>query len=605
MTSQDTASKAEVRFAGSSDPLPPGLQLRQVAVDHQLMLPDAFEVRFSDERHPLPDDRSRGSGSILQQAGIVIGAEVEIKAAPAGGGTAEMLIKGEVTSIEGMYDTAVSYVLVRGYDKSHRLHRGQKTKAYIQETDQKLVSDAASDAGVSTGTVDDPGVTKDHFSWVNLTGWELVQSRAKGTGREALVTDGKLEFRKPTEASTAQSTDPFLLEFPGKLLSFNPRVTAPQYGQAAARGWDPVKKEPVTATAPITATNASLNKTPPQLANLFGSPVFLQPTPLSIAKEVEDTAKALAEQIGSTFAEAEATTKGHPKLKAGTAVEVKGVSQEFAGKWTITASRHVISWDEGAEEPYLTYLTMSGRQDRSLLGLTTPERANGALGSGEPIYGVVVGQVEDTKDPDKRGRVKVWFPWLTDKSGAGAFVSDWAWVVQPGAGKDRGMMALPEVDDIVLVGFFMGNPRFPYVIGNLYNGVDKPITTDGDPLTRDGDKMPWTGYVSRTGHALVFQDKDDFVQLRTAGGKTFLKLDKKGTIIELEGEGKITIHGAQDITVKGDANIKVEAGANLEEKATGNVNIEASGNMTLKAGGMMNVEASGMTTIKGATIQLN
>jgi uncharacterized protein involved in type VI secretion and phage assembly len=247
---------------------------------------------------------------------------------------------------------------------------------------------------------------------------------------------------------------------------------------------------------------------------------------------------------------------------------------------------------------------MSGRQDRSLLGLTTPEPANGALGSGEPIYGVVIGQVEDTQDPDNLGRVKLWFPWLTDKTGAGAFVSDWAWVVQPGAGKDRGMIALPEVDDLVLVAFFMGNPRFPYVIGNLYNGVDKPITTDGDPLTRDGGTMLWTGYVSRTGHALVFQDKDEFVQLRTAGDKTYLKLDKKGTIIELEGEDKITIHGAGDITVKGDANIKVEAGANLEEKGGANVKIEATGNLELK-GAMVKIEGSGPVEIKGAVVKLN
>ena len=42
--------------------------------------------------------------------------------------------------------------------------------------------------------------------------------------------------------------------------------------------------------------------------------------------------------------------------------------------------------------------------------------------------------------------MKLTFPWLSDD-----YVSDWARTVQPGAGKDRGAMVLPEVGDEVLV----------------------------------------------------------------------------------------------------------------------------------------------------------
>ena len=44
------------------------------------------------------------------------------------------------------------------------------------------------------------------------------------------------------------------------------------------------------------------------------------------------------------------------------------------------------------------------------------------------------------------------FPWLSDD-----YVSDWARTVQPGAGKDRGAMVLPEVGDEVLVAFEQGD----------------------------------------------------------------------------------------------------------------------------------------------------
>ena len=44
----------------------------------------------------------------------------------------------------------------------------------------------------------------------------------------------------------------------------------------------------------------------------------------------------------------------------------------------------------------------------------------------------MIGQVSDAADPEKAGRVKLTFPWLSAD-----YVSDWARTVQSGAGKDR------------------------------------------------------------------------------------------------------------------------------------------------------------------------
>ena len=83
----------------------------------------------------------------------------------------------------------------------------------------------------------------------------------------------------------------------------------------------------------------------------------------------------------------------------------------------------------------------------------------------------MIAQVSDANDPMQQGRVKLTFPWLSE-----TYVSDWARTVQPGAGKDRGAMVLPEVGDEVLVLFEQGDIRRPYVLGGLYNGVDTPPT---------------------------------------------------------------------------------------------------------------------------------
>ena len=68
----------------------------------------------------------------------------------------------------------------------------------------------------------------------------------------------------------------------------------------------------------------------------------------------------------------------------------------------------------------------------------------------------MIGLVSDNRDPENLGRVRVTFPWLYDD-----FVSGWARTVQPGAGKDRGALIVPEVGDEVLVAFEHGSFQQP------------------------------------------------------------------------------------------------------------------------------------------------
>ena len=116
---------------------------------------------------------------------------------------------------------------------------------------------------------------------------------------------------------------------------------------------------------------------------------------------------------------------------------------------------------------------MTGVHDRTLLGLA----AGGGPATTAPP-GVVIAKVDDVNDPEKSGRVRLNFPWLSDD-----YVSGWARTVQAGAGKDRGAMVVPEVGDEVLVVFEQGDFRRPYVLGGLHNGVDLP-SSKGIPVDR-------------------------------------------------------------------------------------------------------------------------
>ncbi|HEV8320868.1 MAG TPA: phage baseplate assembly protein V [Myxococcota bacterium] len=126
------------------------------------------------------------------------------------------------------------------------------------------------------------------------------------------------------------------------------------------------------------------------------------------------------------------------------------------------------------------------------------------------LYGVYPGIVTNNKDPENRARVKVKFPWLSE-----AEESWWARVATFYAGRGRGSYLMPEVDDEVLVCFEHGDFHFPYVVGALWNGVDK-VPGPGNPDGQNNVKH----FQSRCGHKLVFDD--------TAGAEKISLIDSSG-----------------------------------------------------------------------------
>src|SRR6185369_10379124 len=193
--------------------------------------------------------------------------------------------------------------------------------------------------------------------------------------------------------------------------------------------------------------------------------------------------------------------------------------------------------------------------------------------SASRISGVVVGVVTNTQDPAGLGRVKVKFPWLSD-----ADESFWARAAVPMAGKARGFYFLPEVDDEVLMAFEHGDARFPYVLGALWNGQDKP------PETNDEGKNNMRSIKSRSGHVVRLDDTDgkEKIQIIDKSGKNSLVFDTAKNTITITSDKDITLSApqgtikldAQKIEIKSSADSKIEAGAGMDVKASAVMNIK-------------------------------
>jgi phage protein D len=529
--------------------------LEEVIVDDHLHLPDMFLISLRDV-----------AKDAFAKAHLRIGSKIEIASPAVGGSKADRLISGEVTALEAEYDSAGSRAVARGYDQSHRLQRGRHTETYRNVKDSDIARKVAQRHKLEAGVIDDSRMTHEHVSQCNLSDFEFLKARARAIGFEMAVAEGKLDFRKPAESSAAppegdfNSENPLQLVFGQDLLEFRPRVSsAEQVSEVKVRGWDPKEKKALIGSAQASSTSYSLPTGPSDLASKFGAPdlVAVDRVP-STQTEAEAAARALAEQIGSAGAEADGIARGNPKLKAGTAVSISAVADAFGGRYTLTHTRHVFD-----TRGYRTLFEVSGRQERSLLGLVSAG-SNGSLPGGPPIYGTVVAQVTNNDDPEHLGRLKLKFPWLAD-----GYESDWARLVQLGAGPDSGAVFIPEVNDEVLVAFEFGDVRRPFVIGGLYNGKDKPRLGSG---LIDNGKVKRRGFVSRKGHRAVFFDGDgkSGIALLTSDGNVRVSLKE-------DGGGKIHLYCQGPIHLESKQGIKVEAQTQLELSGQAGVKITSSG----------------------------
>ena len=167
------------------------------------------------------------------------------------------------------------------------------------------------------------------------------------------------------------------------------------------------------------------------------------------------------------------------------------------------------------------------------------------------MRGVVPAIVSNLDDPDKLGRMKVTFPWLGDK--AESPLGPRRRCRAPAT--SAGCVVLPEVGDEVLVAFDHGDPRLPYVIGGLYNGKDKLPGRTRSTAARSSSGC----IVSRNGHRVELDDKDDVITIATGDGKHRIVLDQKGSKIVLETTGDVEVTSKAKLTVNAADGLKLES----------------------------------------------
>ena len=151
--------------------------------------------------------------------------------------------------------------------------------------------------------------------------------------------------------------------------------------------------------------------------------------------------------------------------------------------------------------------------------------------------GAFVARVVSVKDPESHNRVQVRLYDVDGVSDQDATV--WARVAVPVAGGNRGAFFIPDVGDEVLVVHLSGDPRFPVVIGGLWNGQD----TAPETLGGAGDSVDrWTITGTKgTRIAIVEDSSGPTISFTTPGGLTGTMTDSAGGSIEFTNSDQTSV----------------------------------------------------------------
>lgn len=535
-------------------------QIVEVRIEQTVSMADRAVLRIADPDLSITDGDSLG-----------VGVELSVQlGSPHADTAASEVFSGEIVTVEADMGPAGVHLLVIALDKSHRLRRQTRTKAFNNVTVSDVARQLMGASGLVVGSIDDTGPPRDIIFQDGESDWQLLERLCDEAGCDVLFSAGQFQIKTRRASGTAVE-----LTLGETLRGFRPRLSGvAQLDSVEVRSWDPDQKQAITGLATLSPAVESQDMARQQAAKaLGGGKLIVVDHPADSAGVAKTIAGAVAGGLGAQVIEATGVALGDPAIRAGGTLKLSGVGRRFGGEHRVVAATHVLRGGRG----YETRFTL-GAGGRPLMS----ELATGAARAPGFSAHLAIGLVTQNEDPEKQGRVKVKFPALDDSS-----ESSWIRIAWPAAGSDRGMIALPAISDEVVVGFEHGDVTRPLVLGTLYNGQDKPGSALPGPPTPQslGIKVPGDVVTSADG------------SVKTTA--------KQGISMNSNGPVSVAATGA-DAQLKITADAPIEITSKLDQKLTGmTATVQGQTQTAVTSDGVLQIKANGEITISGAAITVN
>lgn len=593
---------AELRFL-EGDPAQSNYQVANAA---RLQPGQTVKITLSYER---PDARIAGTFTF---EGIVTGQRLEVD--------------------EGQAITAVELK-----DKAFVMASGRRSRFFEKGRDSDYLAEVLkAHRGLGKGKWVTTAVQHEKMLQFDSTDWDFLLMRAEANGLLVNVRNATVNL---LEVGATQGKTHALDFLKDDIYNFEMAADgSDQINQQSAAAWDYKKQKRIESPPPkpprTTQGNLQGKATAQKMGVLPGELLNGVSVPAPELKTWSNAALARSQQA---LLRGRIALPGNPVYRLGDRMKLSGVGRRFNGATIISGIRHRIS-SEGWQTDVQLGLDEQWHYEKY------PTQNPLAAGLLPGVHALQIGVVAPFQaDPQKAYRVKVKLPAVTkDKK---AFV--WARLATLEGGSGRGHFFYPEPGDEVLVGFLNGDPRQPIILGALFGGSHK--LPDG--LQKLDQKNGFKGIVTKGGHALVFNDTDQVLTIKTGepvkqgqdGSKSNKKskghtiqldqkngkieirdkfdnqiiLTEKGLQVEIKSKkGVVDVHDSHDNRIsmndKGIAVKSAKAAVQLEDKDKNQLVLDKSGvsmksdkTIKLKVGGNeIQITTSGIVVKSGAKLEL-
>ena len=263
-------------------------------------------------------------------------------------GATASVFKGEIVSVEPVSDASGdSTVIIRAFNKAHRLTRAQHSRTYENMSDAAIAAAIAQKAGLAFGpSGPEAAIGNPHISQHNQTDLEFLRERAARIGYEVFVNDSTLYFQRQMDlppialgcARTRAGSHALLKLFRPRLASEN------SVSRVTVRGWDAKKHEEIVATAtrrliPLSAAGQEVTDPPGSRVDLG----FVQP--LDTAAPSHGAAMGTLTALTAEDLSGEADADGNAALRVGVNVLLDGAGDAFNGEYKVVGVSHRLGRD--------------------------------------------------------------------------------------------------------------------------------------------------------------------------------------------------------------------------------------------------------------------
>ncbi|MBL0201647.1 MAG: type VI secretion system tip protein VgrG [Chitinophagaceae bacterium] len=517
------------------------------------------------------------------------------------GGEASSIFKGIIVKHTVKLDTESHYSFAITCKHEVVKMTYNKTERYFEkQTDDAVIKNIIGEYGISCSVGSCLEVNESMFQKL-ASDWDFILSRCDFNGFIITMDDNAgMVLNAPEFSDSAVLT----IEAGVSLMAFEGTLNAEfQPSAVNASAWNAKTLTLINAAATEPAMNSQGNIKARDL------PSKLSQTTLNLTSATPMTTEALKTWANSILLRKRLHAfKGRVKYfgnalaKTGSIIEIKGAGKKLSGNAFVSAITHTI--DSGNWNT-----TVDFGLDNNLIYKSRDFSFPPAMGQLPAMQGLQLATVKQIdRDPENMHRIQLEIP-----SVSGTPNTTWARMAHYYASNKSGSFFLPEVGDEVVLGFLDNDPRYPIILGSLYNGKNTaPYTAEAKNNSK--------AFVTRSNMKIEFDEEKKSISLLTPGNNSIIISDD-GKSIEIKDQNSNSIHLSSDgITIDSAKDIKISAKGNIEMHATGNIKTAATSDLVLqglavninaqtqlKATGTASAEfsAAGETTIAGAMVMIN